>query len=247
MILPLGNVLFHGSSIQNVERILESDRLLPTTRLIGSLAAGLSPKLLQRFPECRVASLSRSISVARAHSSGIGRIQAAVIALDAEAVKRKLGGRLIPCNDIFLRTGEARRKVSECEEAVLGGVRPVRSLLRYVIVFKLGQRSIDDLLTDFPSIGHHPGLIVVRDRRRTEWDHSADRTFERFMNLGALRKQLAGLSVSRHRAFRPGPKKISLLKQLAINEPAIWSRKYPEPIGARTSRGGGSSKWRPAV
>ncbi|MFM1827359.1 MAG: hypothetical protein RLY67_740 [Pseudomonadota bacterium] len=247
MILPLENLLFHGSSIQNVERILESDRLLAQSRLPSELARQVSPRFIARFPDCRVASLSRSLSVARSHSSGIGRIQGAVLALDAEALKRRLGARLIPCNDLFLESGQSRSAINECEEAALGGVRPIRSLIRYVILFKLGQRSVHDLLADFSNIARHSGLVVVQDRRRSDWDHSSQRAFERFIHLGSLRKQLATSALLRHKSFRHATKRLSLLKQLAANEPARWSRRYPEPIDVRTLRGDGSWTWRPAV
>lgn len=247
MILPLENVLFHGSSIQNVERILESDRLLPTTRLVGSLAAGLSPKLLERFPECRVASLTRSLSVARAHSSGIGRIQAAVLMLDAEKIKQRIGARLIACNDIYLQSGTSRHLLNESEEAAIGGLRPVRSLVMHVILFKIGQRSISELLADLPRIATHPGLVVITDRRRTEWDTEPNRTFERFIGLGPLRKRLSAPLIRHHRGFRAGPKRLDLLKRIASSEGSGSKKTHPEPTGVRTSRAGGSWKWRPAV
>lgn len=247
MILPLGNVLFHGSSIQNVERILESDRLLPTTRLVGSLAAGLSAKLLERFPECRVASLSRSLSVARAHSSGIGRIQAAVLMLDAEKIKQRIGARLIACNDIYLQSGTPRHLLNESEEAAIGGLRPIRSLVMHVILFKTGQRSISELLADLPRIATHPGLVVITDRRKAEWDTEPNRTFERFIGLGSLRKRLSAPLMRHHRGFRAGPKRLDLLKRIASSEGSGWKRTHLEPNGAQISKGGGSLKWRPAV
>jgi len=247
MILPLGNFLFHGSSIQNVERILESDRLLPTARLVGSLAAGLSPKLLEHFPECRVASLSRSLSVARAHSSGIGRIQAAVLMFDAEKIKQRIGARLIACNDIYLQSGTPRHLLNESEEAAIGGLRPIRSLVMHVILFKTGQRSISDLLADLPRIATHPGLVVLTDRRKAEWDTEPERTFERFIGLGPLRKRLSAPLIRHHRRFLGGPKRMELLKTIVASEGSGWKKTHPEPNGARTLRAGGSWKWRPAV
>ena len=247
MILPLENVLFHGSSIQNVERILESDRLLASSRLVASVASGLSPKLLERFPDCRVASLTRSLSVARSHSSGIGRIQAAVLMLDADKIKQRIGARLIACNDIYLQSGTPRHLVNESEEAAIGGLRPIRSLVMRVILFKTGQRSIDELLADLPRIATHPGLVVIADRRRTEWDTAPSRTFERFIGLGTLRKRLSATLLRHHRGFRAGPKRLELLKTIAASEGSGWKKTHLEPNGARTSRAGGSWKWRPAV
>jgi hypothetical protein len=247
MILPLENVLFHGSSIQNVERILESDRLLATGRLVSDLVAGLSPKLLERFPDCRVASLSRNLSAARAHSSGIGRIQAAVLMLDADKIKQRIGARLIACNDIYLQSGTSRHLVNESEEAAIGGLRPIRSLVMHVILFKIGQRSISEHLADLPRIAAHPGLVVITDRRRAEWDNEPNRTFERFIGLGPLRKKLSAPLIRHHREFRAGPKRLELLKKIAASEGYGWKRKHLEPNGAPISKAGGSLKWRPAV
>lgn len=228
MFLPIESLLFHGTSIHNVERILRTNRLLAGARLPdhvlpllpnppnalrgGSIPAG-GDSVADSEPT-RVCSLSRNLSSARSHAAQWKDIAGAVLALDREAMRTTLGRRLFSYNDILAREGISRSSINEAEEAVFGDITSVERFVRYVIVFKYRNGSVDALLSGFPSVAQHPQLLVVKDYRNRAFDNSPDKTFDRYMLNIMLRKRNAHPSLRRSQRFGSRAKSIAILSAM---------------------------------
>ena len=202
MILGLDSLLFHGTSIQNVERILRSDTLQATSRLPDT-ALPLLPGVVNVAGDqpIRVASLSRSISAARGHSSAWTRVSAAILAFDEDSLRREIGHRLFSYNDLFTQSGTEPLTANEQEEAIAGHLEPAGRYVRHILIFKKGLRDIDAILAEFPLIADHPGLIVLGDQRN--------------MSLSALRHHLAKPLLRRSQRFGLPPKRLKMLQALS--------------------------------
>lgn len=224
MFLPIASLLFHGTSIQNVERILRSNRLIAGARLPDYVLALLpNPPLLppaataadDTQPEpVRVCSLSRSLSSARSHAAKWKHISGAVLAFDQDAMRIALGRRLFSYNDIRVREGISRCNMNEAEEAVYGDITNISRFIRHVIVFKDRNGSIDTLLGSFPCIARHPELLMVKDYRNRTLDQSPNKTFDRYMLNIMLSRINAHPALRRSRRFGSRAKSISILSSL---------------------------------
>ena len=210
MFLPFTSLLFHGTSIQNLERILRSNRLLAqgtlpeeVTRLLPSppLARGKSGALDETSPVPRVCSFSRSLSSARSHSSRWSKVAGAVLVLNRDAMRQRLGHRLFSYNDLYAREGIGRLSMNEAEEAVYGDIYPLEPLIEHVLVFRERVGTIDKILEDFPLVATHPRLVILKDFRNQSLDHRADKTYERYMQNGMFRRALAAPALRRSPRF----------------------------------------------
>lgn len=225
MFLPFSSLLFHGTSIQNLERILRSNRLLAqgtlpeeVTRLLPSPppARGQSRNALNEYgPTPRVCSFSRSLSSARSHSSRWSKVAGAVLVLNRDAMRQRLGHRLFTYNDLYAREGIGRLTMNEAEEAVYGDICRLDSLIEHILVFRERVARIDRILEDFPLIATHPKLVVLRDFRNKSLDHRADKTYERYMQNGMLRRALAAPALRRTPRFGLRARGAALLQLIA--------------------------------
>lgn len=198
----IDSLLFHGTSIRNVERILRSDTLHATCRLPKHALHLLpGPPNSAADQPIRVASLSRSIAVARAHSSSWLRVSAAILAFDEDALRREIGHRLFAFNDLFIQSGTHPLAANEQEEAIRGNLLAAGRHLRHILIFKKGQSSIDLILAEFPLIADHPGLLVFADQRN--------------MSMGTLRHHLAKPLLRRSQRFGLPAKRLKMLRALS--------------------------------
>lgn len=226
MFLPIETLLFHGTSVHNVERILRSNRLAAGGRLPehvlpllpnppSSLRAPLTLADSDSVAEpTRVCSLSRNLSSARSHAAQWKDIAGAVLAFDREAMRMSLGRRLFSYNDILVREGISRSSINEAEEAVFGDITNIGRFVRYVIVFKYRNGSVEASLSGFPYVAQHPQLLVVKDFRNRALDHCPNKTFDRYMLNVMLSRINAHPSLRRSRRFGSRAKSISILSSL---------------------------------
>ncbi|MFZ9315095.1 MAG: hypothetical protein ACO24G_07550 [Burkholderiaceae bacterium] len=225
MFLPLTPLLFHGTSIQNLERILRSNRLLaqgtlpqevtgllPSPRKSGKLLPTSSKHASQAL---RVCSFSRSLSSARSHSSRWSKVAGAVLVLNRDAMRERLGHRLFSYNDLYAREGIGRLSMNEAEEAVYGDISRLEPLIAHILVFRERVGPIDKILEDFPLVATHPKLIVLKDFRNTRFDHRADKTYERYMQNGMFRRALAAPALRRSPRFGLRARAAVLFKAMA--------------------------------
>lgn len=224
MFLPMASLLFHGTSIHNVERILRSNRLIAGARLPEHVLVMLpNPPLLDpaatlpdgaQLEPVRVCSLSRSLSSARSHAASWKNIAGAVLAFDQDAMRIALGRRLFSYNDIRVREGVSRFTMNEAEEAVYGDVTNISRYIRHVIVFKNRNGGIDTLLSGFPCIARHPELLVVKDYRNRALDQNPHKVFDRYMLNIMLSRINAHPALRRSRRFGSRAKSIAILSSL---------------------------------
>jgi hypothetical protein len=201
MFLPFTSLLFHGTSIQNLERILRSNRLIAqgtlpkaVTRLVPSppTARGRGRTAFEGVTAApQVCSFSRSLSSARSHSSRWSKVAGAVLVLNRDAMRQRLGHRLFCYNDLYAREGIGRLSTNEAEEAVYGDIYRLEPLIAHIIVFRERVGAIDKILEDFPLLARHPKLVVLKDFKNRGLDHRADKTYERYMQNSMLRRALA--------------------------------------------------------
>jgi len=211
MFLSFTPLLFHGTSIQNLERILRSNRLLAqgtlpeeVTRLLPSppLARGRSRDTFEeRTAALKICSFSRSLSSARSHSSRWSKVAGAVLVLNRDAMRQRLGHRLFSYNDLYAREGIGRLTMNEAEEAVYGDIYPLEPLIEHILVFRERVGTIDKILEDFPLVATHPRLVILKDFRNKSLDHRADKTYERYMQNGMFRRALAAPALRRSPRF----------------------------------------------
>lgn len=193
MIFGIDSLLFHGTSIQNVERILRSDTLQATCRLPEQALHLLpGPTSGPADQAIRVSSLSRSIAVARTHSSSWLRVSAAILAFDEDALRREVGHRLFAFNDLFIQSGTHPLAANEQEEAIRGHLLAASRHLRHILIFKKGQSSIDLILAEFP---------LIADQRN--------------MSLSTLRHHLAKPLLRRSQRFGLPAKRLKMLRALS--------------------------------
>jgi len=229
MFLPIESLLFHGTSIHNVERILRSNRMMAGACLPDGVLSLLPhpPLSLRQLVKAssegreqmssdivRVCSLSRSLSSARSHAARFKHIAGVVLAFDREAMRSALGRRLFAYNDIQVREGISRLCLNEAEEAVYGDITHISQFIRYVIVFKLRNAGVDTLIASFPHIAQHPNLLVVKDYRNLAFDGAADKTFDRYMLNIMVSRKTAHPGLRRSRQFGSRAKAISTLSRL---------------------------------
>lgn len=210
MFLPFTSLLFHGTSIQNLERILRSNRLLAQGTLPEEVTRLLPSPPLTRgrsgtFDECgtapRVCSFSRSLSSARSHSSRWSKVAGAVLVLNRDTMRQRLGHRLFTYNDLYAREGIGRLSMNEAEEAVYGDIYQLDPLIEHILVFRERVGTIDKILEDFPLVATHPRLVILKDFRNKSLDHRADKTYERYMQNGMFRRALAAPALRRSPRF----------------------------------------------
>jgi hypothetical protein len=226
MFLPIETLLFHGTSVHNAERILRSSRLAAGARLPehvlpllpnppGSLRGPVEPNTGHLVADpTRVCSLSRNLSSARSHAAQWKDIAGAVLAFDREAMRIALGRRLFSYNDILAREGISRSSLNEAEEVVFGDITNIGRFVRYVIVFKYRNGSVEALLTGFPCVARHPNLLVVKDYRNRALDHCPKKTFDRYMLNIMLSRINAHPSLRRSRRFGSRAMSIAILSAM---------------------------------
>lgn len=211
MFLSFTPLLFHGTSIQNLERILRSNRLLAQGTLPEKVVRLLpSPPPVRgsgraTLGDCtvspRVCSFSRSLSSARSHSSRWLKVAGVVLVLNRDAMRQRLGHRLFSYNDLYAREGIGRLSMNEAEEAVYGDIYRLEPLIEHILVFRERVGTIDKILEDFPLVGTHPKLVVLKDFRNKGLDHRADKTYERYMQNGMFRRAVAAPALRRSPRF----------------------------------------------
>jgi hypothetical protein len=228
MFLPIESLLFHGTSIHNVERILRSNRITACSLLPRQILSLLPNPPSRRhsqanpvgeggslaYASLRVCSFSRNLSSARSHAARFKHIAGVVLAFDRGAMRTALGRRLFAYNDIQVREGVSRLTLNEAEEAVHGDITRIDPFIRYVIVFKLRNAGVDQLLTSFPHIAQHPNLLVVKDYQNRAFDGAAEKTFDRYMLNIMISRKTANPRLRRSRQFGSRSKAISTLSRL---------------------------------